>query len=140
LFDLYCGTATLGMLAAQRAKRVIGIELNAQAVADGRANIALNRLQNIELHAGDVGQILPTLDARPDILLLDPPRAGLDPKAREQVAALRVPKIIYISCKPDTQIEDIRYLIERGYTLQWVQPVDQFPHTPHIENIALLEF
>lgn len=139
LFDLYCGTATLGMLAAQRAGRVVGIELNPQAVADGRANIALNGLQNITLHAGDVGQILPTLDARPDIVLLDPPRAGLNPKAREQVAALRAPKIVYISCKPSTQIEDIRFLTERGYTLKWVQPVDQFPHTPHIENIALLE-
>lgn len=139
VFDLYCGGATMGMLAAQRARKVVGIELNEEAVNDGRANIVRNELHNIELHAGDVGKVLATLDDKPDVVLLDPPRAGLDARARQQVADLRASKIVYVSCKPETQAEDIRFLTDFGYQLKWVQPVDQFPHTPHIENIVLLE-
>ena len=139
VFDLYCGTATIGMLAAQRARRVIGIELNERSVADGRANIELNQLNNIELHSGDVGEVLATLDERPDVVLLDPPRAGLDSQARQQVAALCASKIVYVSCKPETQADDVHFLTEVGYQLKSAQPVDQFPHTPHIENIVLLE-
>ncbi len=143
VLDLYCGTATLSMAIAHRAKKVIGIELNPHAVFDAQANKELNLIKNVEILQGDVGKTLEVLRQRPEFkppeaVIVDPPRAGLDPLAISHLLALNPQKILYISCNPATQVENIKTLTAEGYTLTEIQPVDQFPHTLHIENIALL--
>lgn len=139
IYDLYCGTATIGIALSKRAKKVIGIELNPHAVFDAEANIELNQIQNVQVYQGDVGKLLPTLEDKPDAVVIDPPRAGLDLAALNHLLALKPPKILYISCNPATQAQNVQSLTAEGYHLIQLQPVDQFPHTPHIENIALLE-
>ena len=140
LFDLYCGGATIGLSAAKRAKEVVGIELNHHSVFDAQWNQEVNGIQNFTIYRGDVADILNahTL-ASPDIVVLDPPRAGLDEKALQHVSHLEAKEILYISCNPKTQLKNIESLVEVGYQLKILQPVDQFPHTAHIENICLLQ-
>lgn len=137
VYDLYCGTATLGILTAPRVKQVIGIELNPHAVFDGKMNAELNNLSNIELYCGDVAKVLTeqTLP-RPDLVILDPPRVGLDAAALELLRRLNPSQILYISCNPKTQAQNLLELPH--YKIEHIQPVDQFPHTPHIENIVYL--
>lgn len=144
VYDLYCGTGTLGMAASRFAKQVIGIELSPEAVLDAKENLARNGIENCVFYEGDVGQVITTLMQssefiRPDAVLLDPPRSGLDPLALHHLKVLQPRCIVYISCNPLTQAANILELVEAGYTLKKLQPVDQFPHTYHIENIALLE-
>jgi 23S rRNA (uracil1939-C5)-methyltransferase len=139
VYDLYCGTGTLGMAAARRAKTVIGVELSPEAVLDAQENAKRNGIENITFHQGDVGKVLATLSLKPDVVILDPPRVGLDETAMNHLKALQPPMIIYISCNPLTQAVNVAELIQAGYELKRLQPVDQFPHTYHIENIAFLE-
>lgn len=144
VLDLYCGTGALGMVAAAKAKQVIGIELNPESVRDARANCLYNQIHNVHFYAGDVGEVIRSLRekkviAAVDAVILDPPRAGLDPSALRHLEELKPKKIIYISCNPLTQAENIEALKRAGYRLSLLQPIDQFPHTYHIENIALLE-
>ena len=144
VFDLYCGTATLSMVLALAAERVVGIELNPHAVFDAEENKKINNISNLDIICGDVGKTLSALRKDPDFLppdaiVVDPPRCGLDKASLDNVIALSPKKILYISCNPKTQEENIRVLSEAGYTLTQLQPVDQFPHTLHTENIALLE-
>ncbi len=143
VFDLYCGTGTLGMAASRFAKKVIGIELSPEAVLDAEENLTRNQIQNCKFYQGDVGKVLTRLMgepgfARPDAVIVDPPRAGLDSLALHHLQTLRPKAILYVSCNPLTQAENIAQLVRAGYRLTTLQPVDQFPHTYHIENIALL--
>jgi 23S rRNA (uracil1939-C5)-methyltransferase len=139
VYDLFCGTGTLGILAARFVKQVVGIELVSEAVLDGEANIKANGLENVTIISGDVEEVLKKRAfPAPSVVLLDPPRSGLLPSAIQQVIALRSPTVIYISCNPKTQARDIQAFLDGGYQLCALQPVDQFPHTPHIENIACL--
>lgn len=137
IYDLYCGTATLGMVFSPLAEEVHAIELNPHAVFDGRMNAELNQITNLKIECGDVGKILSQKSGRADLVLVDPPRAGLDANALQALLKLAPEKILYISCNPVTQAQNIKQLV--GYRLLKLQPVDQFPHTPHIENIALLQ-
>lgn len=144
LYDLYCGTGTLGMAASSFAKQVVGIELSPEAVLDAKENLVRNGIQNVEIHQGDVGQVITRLMGqpqfmRPDAVIVDPPRAGLDPLAIHHLITLLPQTILYVSCNPITQAENIKELKKAGYKLKKLQPIDQFPHTYHIENIALLE-
>ncbi len=143
VYDLYCGTGTLGICAAKRAKQVVGIELSRESSHDARHNAKENGLDNIAILTGSVEEKLEEirkeeLYPQPDLVMVDPPRAGLDPRALKLIAELGSPKILYISCNPATQAENIQQLVQQGYRLEAVQPVDQFPQTVHIENIALL--
>lgn len=140
VYDLYCGTGTLGALASRFVSKVVGIELSPESSLDARESAKANQLHNIEVITGDVGKELQQRRESPTVVLLDPPRAGLSLEAVEQVAGFKPPKIVYISCNPETQARDIALFLERGYVLRVLQPVDQFPQTPHIENIALLTF
>lgn len=140
MYDLYCGTGTLGALASRFVDRVLGIELSAESSLDARENAKKNGLKNIEVVTGDVGAELAKRSERPSVLLLDPPRAGLDLQAIEQVSMLKPERLVYISCNPKTQARDIELFLARGFKLHVIQPVDQFPMTPHIENIAQLTF
>jgi 23S rRNA (uracil1939-C5)-methyltransferase len=135
--DLYAGAGGLGMLFSSLADKVIGIEENSQAVEDGRVNIALNGIDNVTMYAGDVGKILQSMSIKPDLVILDPPRMGLNLSAIEEVKKLNAKEIIYISCNPLTQYENIKEL--KGYQLIAMQPIDQFPHTYHVENIVYLK-
>ncbi|NGX38166.1 MAG: 23S rRNA (uracil-C(5))-methyltransferase RlmCD [Chlamydiae bacterium] len=140
LFDLYCGGATIGLAAAKSAKEVMGIELNHHSVFDAKWNQEVNGIQNFTIHRGDVGEVLTDLNvASPDIVVVDPPRVGLGEIALQHVKNLGAKEILYISCSPITQAENIQVLIEAGYRLKILQPVDQFPHTAHVENICLLQ-
>ncbi len=144
IYDLYCGTGTLAMAAARRfGVPAVGIELSPQAVLDAQANCALNGISGCRFELGDVGQTLTRLSKesgflKPDVVIVDPPRAGLDALAICHLEALRPRAILYISCNPLTQAENVRDLERAGYRVVALQPVDQFPHTYHIENIALL--
>ncbi len=144
VLDLYAGTATLGMALAARAEKVTAIEINPHACFDAEANKELNGLSNLEILCGDVGKKLDDLRKRadfiaPDLVVVDPPRTGLDAAALSHLKALRPQEILYVSCNPETQAANIQELVLSGYRLVKLQPVDQFPHTPHIENIALLK-
>lgn len=143
VYDLYSGTGTLGMAIAKGARKVVGIELNQAAVQNAKENSAYNKIDNFEMHEGDVGKVLTRLLAspeyqRPEAVIVDPPRAGLDPLALHHLKTLKPKKILYISCNPRTQAENVGELLRFGYQLERLQPVDQFPHTAHVENIALL--
>lgn len=139
VYDLYCGTGTLAMAAARQAREVLGIELSPEAVLDAKENAKANGLPNVSFLQGDVGAVLSKQSARskPDAIIVDPPRAGLDEAALKQIEMLGAQKIVYISCNPATQAENARVLIQAGYRIAAMQGVDQFPHTAHIENIAL---
>lgn len=141
IWDLYCGTGTLSLVLAAIAKQVIGVELSPEAALDARENVKLNRVNNVTIVTGDVGQVLEQGDhLPPDAIVVDPPRAGLDNRALQQILKARPSQILYIACNPKTQAENCHVLKEGGYRIKKVQPVDQFPHTPHVENMVLLEY
>lgn len=141
VYDLYCGTGTLGLLSARFVKTVLGIEISPESSLDARENARLNGIENIKIITGSVGDILKKKEdyPKPTVIFIDPPRSGLDPQALAEVVALGSKRIIYISCNPETQSRDVKLLKEAGYTTSAIQPVDQFPHTPHIENIVRLD-
>lgn len=141
VYDLFCGAGTIGLLAGSFVKSVLGIELSPEASLDGRTNIALNGIKNVSIVTGSVTDVLKQKHnyPKPTVVIVDPPRAGLDAKAIKEILALESPKLIYISCNPETQVRDIKELIAAKYALLQVQPIDQFPHTPHIENIVQLK-
>ncbi|MGK5593888.1 MAG: 23S rRNA (uracil(1939)-C(5))-methyltransferase RlmD [Parachlamydiaceae bacterium] len=144
VYDLYCGTGTLGLAFAKHCKQVVGVEISPESSLDARTNAKDNQADNVTIFTGSCGEILYKIREEqsyppPDILLLDPPRAGLDNKALDEVIALNCPSIIYISCNPESQARDAAYFLEKGYRLLKIQPVDQFPQTMHIENIILLK-
>jgi 23S rRNA (uracil1939-C5)-methyltransferase len=143
VLDLYAGTATLAMAMASRSEKVTAIELNPHACFDAKSNQELNQCDNLEIICGDVGEKLEELRQRadfvlPDLVVVDPPRTGLDKRALGHLKVLLPDEILYISCNPSTQASNIQEISAMGYRLVRIQPVDQFPHTPHIENIALL--
>lgn len=139
VYDLYAGCGSLGMVFAPFVKKVMGIELCAYAVCDAETNIQKNKLSNMKMIRGDVGAILSEFQLTADLAIVDPPRSGLDPSALKHLIRLNPQKILYVSCNPMTQCENIFELTKVGYQLTQIQPVDQFPHTPHIENICFLE-
>ena len=141
LLDLYSGTGAISLLLARRAARVYGIELSAAAVADAMRNARANGIGNCTFLAGEVRHVLPELMAqgvRAAVVVADPPRAGFHPKALRALARLEPERIVYVSCNPATLARDVGDLVRDGFRLQWVQPVDMFPQTPHIEAVARL--
>ena len=137
-FDLYCGTGTIAQVLAQKAKKVIGIELVEEAVLSARENAEKNGLSNCEFIAGDVFQALENLTDKPDVIVLDPPRVGVQPKALEKIIQYQVDQIIYISCNPKTFAENLYYLQYYGYTIEKIKAYDNFAFTKHCECIASL--
>ncbi len=138
VFDLYCGTGTIGLFCAHKAKQVVGIEINESAVESARSNALRNKITNATFFLGGVEKRLEGLKEKPNVLIVDPPRAGLEGTVVEQCAAFRADKIVYVSCNPSTLARDLKLFAEKGYTTRMIQPVDMFPQTYHIENIALL--
>jgi 23S rRNA (uracil1939-C5)-methyltransferase len=136
IFDVYCGVGLFSAFLAPRCERLIGIELSASACADFAVN--LDEFENVELYEASAEAVLPALNVKADIVLLDPPRAGLDKAALDALMALQPPMIIYVSCDPSTLARDLKRMLEHGYTLQQVTPFDLFPQTYHIESISVL--
>ena len=142
VFDLYCGIGTVGLTMAERAGEVWGLEILPEAIADAERNAALNRIGNAAFRVGSARTgVRPLLDeaGRPDVVVIDPPRAGLSQKIVRRVIECEAQRIVYVSCNPTTLAPNAAQLVEAGYTLRRVKPVDMFPQTPHIECVALLE-
>ena len=142
VYDLYCGTGTIGLSLASEAESVWGVEISEESVACAIENATLNGIENAQFFAGNVGQSLEELREKagpPDVVVVDPPRAGLAGKALRRTGALRAPRLVYVSCNPTTLASDLAVLRDDfGYTLERCTPVDMFPHTPHIESVSLL--
>jgi 23S rRNA (uracil1939-C5)-methyltransferase len=141
VLDLYAGTGAISLLLARRARRVYGIEVAAAAVADAVRNARANGIDNCTFLAGEVRHVLPDLmrtGVTASVVVADPPRAGFHPKALAALGALAPARIVYVSCNPSTLARDVADLGRHGYQLEWVQPVDMFPQTPHIEAVARL--
>jgi 23S rRNA (uracil1939-C5)-methyltransferase len=141
VFDLYCGTGTIGLTMAREALTVWGIEVSEESVACAIENAELNGITNTAFFAGEVGDSIEELHERagePDVVVVDPPRAGLSAKALRRIARLEPARIVYVSCNPTTLAGNAKELVgEHGYRLERARPVDMFPHTPHIETVAL---
>jgi 23S rRNA (uracil1939-C5)-methyltransferase len=139
LYDLYCGIGTIGLAMAPRAAELFGMEIVEDAVADAIKNARHNEIENAKFFAGDVRLALRELVAtagKPDVLIVDPPRAGLSQKIVRRIIEAGPSRIVYVSCNPTTLAPNAAQLVEAGYTLQKVRPVDMFPQTPHIECVA----
>lgn len=144
VLDLYCGTGTIGLCMAPYAERVVGVEMQPDAVRNARKNAEDNGIDNTRFFEGDVGEVMGSEEfaeaaGQPDLVVVDPPRAGLQPDAREQVASVEAPRMVYVSCNPQSFARDLAYFEKQGYTVRSIQPVDMFPQTYHIENVARLE-
>ncbi len=140
VLDLYCGTGAIGLYISRNVKKVIGIEENEQAVRDAEKNAEYNSIVNIEFIAGRVKNILKFNNYKADCIIIDPPRAGIVPKALKRILDLRVKKIIYVSCNPVTLLRDLNEMKASGYKVERFLPVDMFPNTFHIESIVRLSF
>ena len=146
MLDLYCGAGTIGLSMAERASEVIGIEIVPDAVACANVNKALNGIENAHFYCGDAANaegLLASVERErgvlhPDVVILDPPRKGCDRQLLDFLAARRVPRIVYVSCGPDTLARDCAILREHGYEIGAVTPVDLFPRTGHVETIVCL--
>ena len=141
ILDAYCGIGTIGIIASDRCKEVLSVELNPEAVKDARINVKLNNAQNIEVFRNDSGRFMKDMAAKNeklDILFMDPPRSGASEEFIEAVLTLRPAKVVYVSCEPDTLARDLALLTEGGYAMKKAVPVDMFPYTEGVETVVLL--
>lgn len=139
VFDLYCGTGTIGICLADKAAQVTGVELNAPAVANAKINAQQNGVKNIDFIVGDVRIVLPERSEEVDLVVVDPPRAGLHAEVIAAIAGTKAKRVIYVSCNPSTLARDLKIFAANGFQLKFVQPVDQFCQTYHVETVVLLE-
>lgn len=141
VYDLYCGTGSIGIFCSQEAKKIIGVEMIDAAVQDAKENAVLNELNHAEFFAGDVIEVCNdeffNQHGKPDVIITDPPRAGMHEKLVKKILEIGAPLVVYVSCNPATQARDLALLDEK-YAVTKVQPVDMFPHTHHIENVVQL--
>ena len=141
VIDAYCGIGTIGMVAAKKAREVIGVELNRNAVKDARTNAKLNQIRNITFYEGDAGRFMVSMaeeGEKADVVFMDPPRSGSDEAFLSSVIRLSPKRIVYVSCGPDTLARDLKYLTKHGYQVRKMQPVDMFGFTEHCEMVVQL--
>lgn len=141
VIDAYCGIGTIGLVASKHASQVIGVELNKDAVKDAIVNAKRNEVKNIVFYAQDAGQFMTNMAMQgetADVVFMDPPRAGSDEAFLGSVAKLAPKKVVYISCNPETQARDLKYLVKKGYQVKKIQAVDMFPMTGHVECVVLM--
>jgi len=137
-YDLYCGTGTIAQVLSPYFEKVLGIELIEDAIKVAKDNAKLNGITNCEFFAGDVAHVIQSHQAIPDIVIVDPPRDGLHPKAIPHIIQLNAPTMIYVACKPKSLVRDLDILTSAGYKVEKIEGVDMFPRTPHVECVALL--
>ncbi len=143
VIDAYCGTGTIGMIASDKAKQVIGVELNADAVKDARINAKNNGIKNIQFYQNDAGKFLVEMaeqNAKVDVVLMDPPRAGSDEAFLSSVVKMAPEKVVYISCNPETLVRDLKYLTKKGYKVVKGVGCDMFPFTEHVECVIMMQY
>lgn len=141
MIDAYCGISTISLFLSQKAKKVYGVEVVKEAIADAKENARLNNIENVEFVLGEYEAMIPKLyeeGIMADVIVVDPPRKGCDEKLLETIANMAPQRVVYVPCNPATLARDLRYLAERGYELKDVQPVDMFPWTGHVETVALI--
>ncbi len=142
VYDLYCGTGSIGIFVSDKAKKIIGVETVPEAIEDAKKNAALNNIQHASFFAGDVIKICDDQffaeNGKPDVVITDPPRAGMHEKLVQKLLELEAPLIVYVSCNPSTQARDLA-LLDAKYVVTKIRPVDMFPHTHHIENVVQLK-
>ncbi|MGN6212257.1 23S rRNA (uracil(1939)-C(5))-methyltransferase RlmD [Parafilimonas sp.] len=142
VYDLYCGTGSIGIFVSGLAKKIVGVEVISEAIDDAKENAALNNIANTSFYTGDVIDICTDdffeKEGKPDVIIVDPPRAGLHNKLSEKLLHIEAPLVVYVSCNPATQARDLQILGEK-YSVEKIQPVDMFPHTHHIENVIQLK-
>ena len=141
VFDIYCGIGTISLFLAQKAKKVYGIEIVEEAIKDAKRNAEINNLDNVEFYVGKAEEVVPKMykqGKRGNVVVVDPPRKGCDEKVLDTIVSMEPDRVVYVSCNPSTLARDLNYLDERGYKCVEVQPVDMFPHSVHIENVALI--
>jgi 23S rRNA (uracil1939-C5)-methyltransferase len=141
VYDLYCGTGSIGIFLSKQAKSIVGVELIPEAIEDAKENAALNNIGHSAFFTGDVTEICDDAffqaNGRPDVIITDPPRAGMTEKLVRKINEMEAPVIVYVSCNPATQARDLQWLSEK-YEVDRIRPVDMFPHTHHIENVVRL--
>ena len=137
-FDLFCGTGTITQTLAKKARKAVGVELVEEAVAAAKSNAALNGLDNCQFIAGDVFEVLETVTEKPDVIVVDPPRMGISPKALDKIISYGVEQMVYVSCNPKTLVENLYYLQYYGYEVRSLKPFDNFAGTRHTECVALV--
>ena len=141
LLDAYCGTGTIGLCASDGCKQLIGVELNADAIRDAKENARRNGVENARFLCDDAGRFMQKLAKEgnaPDVVMMDPPRAGSDQKFLQSLLMLKPKRVVYVSCNPETLARDLRVLVDGGYRAEWATPVDMFPGTEHVETVCLL--
>lgn len=141
VFDAYCGTGTISLFLSQKAKMVYGVEIIPQAIDNAKVNAEINNVKNAQFYVGKSEEIIPQLikdGIIPDVIVVDPPRKGCDSKLLDALGKAKPRRIVYVSCDPSTLARDLKYLESHGYKTQEIQPVDMFPMTKHIENVAFL--
>lgn len=141
VIDAYCGIGTISLFLAQKARKVYGVEIVPEAIDDAKRNARLNAMENVEFAVGEAEKIIPWWYAqgiRADVVVVDPPRKGCDQQLLDTLIKMKPERIVYVSCNPSTLARDLRILEDGGYMTKDVQPVDMFPHTSHVENVALL--
>ena len=139
--DIYCGIGAISLCAALYAKSVTGIEIVERAIADAKENATLNNITNAKFYAGAAEKLVPKLiedGARPDVIILDPPRKGSDKATLGAIVKASPKRIVYVSCNSATLARDARYLADNGYTISRASAIDMFPHTNHVETVCLL--
>jgi 23S rRNA (uracil1939-C5)-methyltransferase len=142
VFDIYCGIGTISLFLAQKAKKVYGIEIVEDAIKDAKRNADLNNLNNTEFYAGKAEEVVPRLykeGKKANVVVVDPPRKGCDERVLDTIVSMEPDRVVYVSCNPSTLARDLNYLDQKGYKCVEIQPVDMFPHTMHVECVALIE-
>ena len=141
VFDIYCGIGTISLFLAQKAKKVYGIEIVEDAIKDAKRNAKINNMDNVEFYVGKAEEEVPKMykeGKRANVVVVDPPRKGCDEKVLDTIVSMEPDRVVYVSCNPSTLARDLAYLNERGYKCHEIQPVDMFPHSVHVENVAWL--
>ena len=141
VFDIYCGIGTISLFLAQKAKKVYGIEIVEDAIKDAKRNAKINNMDNVEFYVGKAEEVVPKMykeGKRANVVVVDPPRKGCDEKVLDTIISMQPDRVVYVSCNPSTLARDLAYLNQRGYKCHEIQPVDMFPHSVHVENVAWL--
>lgn len=141
VFDAYCGIGTISLFLSQKAKKVYGVEIVPQAIDNAKENAVLNGVDNVDFLLGESEVIIPEMykkGIRADVIVVDPPRKGCGQELLDVIVEMQCPRVVYVSCNPATLARDLKYLAEKGYRVQEVQPVDMFPHTSHVETVVLM--
>ena len=143
VIDAYCGIGTIGLIAAKKAGKVIGVELNKDAVKDARINAKENKITNVAFYQGDAGRFMVEMAAKgekADVVFMDPPRSGSTEEFMDAVAILNPDRVVYVSCNPETLARDLAYFKKKGYRAEKAWAVDQFPATSHVETVILMTY